>query len=131
MTEYLHKKHFTVDQAQRMLEGIAHLVGEIVDLKRQLDERGFDVYRHQYFGGTGPNGERFFPEELERLAEIVSGLDKKGILVKSLDDGLIDFPHIRSDGEEIYLCWKVGEDKILFWHRIPDGFAGRAPLSEL
>jgi|ERR1041385_867204 hypothetical protein len=131
MSEYLHTKHFTLEQAQMMLSGIAHLVEEIVKLKLKLDERGFDIYRHQYFGGSGPNGERVFPPELERLVEIAKNLDKKGILIKGLEEGLIDFPHIRSNGEEVYLCWKVGENNIEYWHRIPDGFGGRRPVEDL
>ncbi|HEV8538161.1 MAG TPA: DUF2203 domain-containing protein [Bacteroidota bacterium] len=131
MSSYLHKKHFTVDQAQRMLTGIAHLVEEIVTLKQKLDGRGFDVYRHQYFGGSGPNGDRFFPAELERLVKIAQNLHRKGVVVKSLDEGLIDFPHIRSNNQEVYLCWKVGENDIRFWHDVQDGFAGRKPIEEL
>jgi len=131
MTEYLHEKHFTVDQARRMLSGISHLVEELVVLKKKLDDRGYDIHRHQYFGGSGPNGERFFPPELDRLVEIAMNLEKKGIIVKGLDEGLIDFPHIRSNNEEVYLCWKLGEVTLGFWHAIADGFAGRKPLEEL
>jgi|ERR1051326_723917 hypothetical protein len=131
MPDYLHDKHFTLDQARRMLSGINLLVEEIVTLKKKLDERGFDIYRHEYFGGTGPNGERYFPPELERLVEIARTLHKKGIIIKGLDDGLIDFPHLRSNSEEVYLCWKLGEADIQFWHSIADGFAGRKPISEL
>jgi len=79
----------------------------------------------------GPNGSGTFPPEMEFLVEIVKGFDKKGIQVKGLDDGLIDFPHIRANGEEVYLCWKVGEDDILYWHRIADGYAGRRSIDEL
>lgn len=100
-------------------------------LKQLLDDRGFDAYRHEYFGGTGPNGQRQFPQELEELVEIVKNLRDKGILVKGLDEGLIDFPHLRSNGEEVYLCWMAGEPDIRSWHRIADGFAGRQPLDQL
>jgi hypothetical protein len=51
--------------------------------------------------------------------------------VKSVDDGLIDFPHLRSNDEEVYLCWKLGESDIQFWHNIADGFSGRKPLKDL
>ena len=129
--EYLHTKHFTLEQAQMMLSGIVHLVEEIITLKQKLDERGYDMYRHQYFGGSGPNGERVFPQELDKLVDIAKNLDKKGILLKDLDTGLIDFPHLRSNHEEVYLCWKVGETNIRFWHSIADGFAGRKPIEEL
>jgi len=114
-----------------MLTGISSLVQEIVSLKQKLDARGFDIYRHQYFGGSGPNGDRFFPPEVEKLVKIAQNLHRKGIIIKSMEDGLIDFPHIRSNNQEVYLCWKFGEDDIRFWHRIEDGFAGRKPIDEL
>ena len=129
--EYLHQNHFSLDHARRSLKDISILIEELVALKRKLDQRGYDIYRHQYFGGSGPNGEKVYPPEAERLVEIAREIDAKGILVKDLNRGLIDFPHIREDGEEIYLCWELGEGDIKFWHRIPDGFAGRKPIEEL
>ena len=33
--------------------------------------------------------------------------------------GLLDFP-ARIDGDEVYLCWKLGEDRIRFYHRQDD-----------
>jgi hypothetical protein len=131
MPDYLHDTHFTLERARNMLPEVAPLVEEMVSLKHILDEQGFDVYRHQYFGGSGPNGDRFFPEELERIVEIAKTIEERGVLIKGIDEGLIDFPHLRSNGEEVYLCWKVGESSIHFWHRIPDGFAGRRPIEEL
>ena len=131
MPQILHNKHFTQEQAKSILTGMIHIVEEVVELKKKLDKQGYDIYRHEYFGGRGPNGDRVFPRELERLIEIVRQLDSKGIQVKDLDKGLIDFPHIRSNGEEVYLCWKIGENDINFWHRIPEGFSGRKPISEL
>ena len=129
--EYLHQNHFSLDHARRSLKDISILIEELVALKRKLDQRGYDIYRHQYFGGSGPNGEKVYPPEAERLVEIAREIDAKGILVKDLNRGLIDFPHVRKDGEEVYLCWELGEANIKFWHRIPDGFAGRKPIEEL
>ena len=131
MPTNLHEKHFTLDQARRMLSGITHLVEEIVSLKRKLDHQGYDIYRHQYFGGSGPNGDRYFPVELQQLVKIAQKLSGKGVIIKSLDEGLIDFPHIRSNKREVYLCWKLGEEDIHFWHDIADGFAGRKSIDEL
>jgi hypothetical protein len=48
-------------------------------------------------------------------------------VVKDLDTGLLDFPAILND-EEVYLCWRLGEDRIRFYHGIHEGFAGRKPL---
>jgi hypothetical protein len=79
----------------------------------------------------GPNGDGHFPEEMETLVGIVGSLEQRGVVVKGIDQGLIDFPHLRSNGEEVYLCWKVGENDIEYWHRIPDGYAGRKSIREL
>lgn len=131
MGNYVHKKHFTLEEARKKLTSVHALASKLVELKRSLNAKGWDVNRHKYFGAMGPNGDGSFPPELETLVEIVKGLEKRGILVKGLDDGLIDFPHIRSNGEEVYLCWRVGEDDIEYWHHIPDGFAGRRSIDEL
>ena len=68
-------------------------------------------------------------EAAEHLVEIVNRIQETGVLVKDLDIGLVDFPSL-VDGEEIYLCWKLGEDHITFWHGIDEGFAGRKPIDE-
>jgi hypothetical protein len=131
MAAYHHAKHFTLNEARKELTVVHAVASRMVELKKTLDLLGWDVYRHRYFGGRGPNGDGSFPRDMEILVELVQSLDEKGIVVKGLDDGLIDFPHIRSDGEEVYLCWKLGEDDIQYWHRIPDGFAGRRSIHEL
>jgi hypothetical protein len=131
MTNYLHKKHFSLDEARKELTSVHAIAARLSELKRELDRKGWDVRRHRYFGGMGPNGDRAFPAEVETLVQMVKGLEDRGILVKGLEEGLIDFPHLRENREEVYLCWKVGENDILWWHRIPDGYAGRKPIEEL
>ena len=127
----VHNKHFSLSEAQSLIKKVKPLVVELVGLKEKLDQHGFDIYRHQYFGGSGPNGDRFFPQELEQLVRILKALDEMGILVKGIEQGLVDFPHVRSNGEEVYLCFKADENEIRFWHSLEGGFAGRKPLSEL
>ena len=128
---YVHKKHFTLAEARTMLAAVKPLAEELVTLKKKLDERGFDIYRHQYFGGTGPNGDRFFPAELERLVEVLKELEATGVLVKGIGEGLVDFPCVRSNGEEVYLCFKADEERIEYWHSLEGGFAGRQPIENL
>jgi hypothetical protein len=127
----LHKRHFTLNEANRLLEIIKPLVDKMTELKTVLDEQGYDIFRHQYFGGIGPNGTGEFPKEMEDLVEVVKKIASYGVLIKSIDNALFDFPYIRPNGEEIYLCWQKGEDQILFWHKIPDGFSGRKNIDEL
>ena len=49
------------------------------------------------------------------------------MLVKDLDIGLCDFPHMM-DGRVVYLCWKLGETEIRWWHEVNSGYSGRQPL---
>jgi hypothetical protein len=128
---FLHAKHFSLEEARLALAEVRPLVEELVALKRTLDARGYDIRTHGYFGGMGPNGERYFPGELERLVTVLQRLEALGVQVKGIDQGLIDFPHVRSKGEEVYLCFLAGESDIGYWHSIEAGFAGRRPIREL
>jgi hypothetical protein len=122
---------YSVEEAQTKLQEIMPRLEEMMRLKLECDRRGYDVYRHQYFGGMGPNGQKAFPNEMEELADLASELDDDGIQVKDLTIGLIDFPHRRKSGEIVLLCFKHGEDAITTWHTLEGGFAGRQPLSAL
>jgi hypothetical protein len=69
--------------------------------------------------------------EVEQLAEQVAAaveeLESLGAVVKDLDLGLLDFPGLR-DGEEVELCWQVGEDSVAHWHPLEAGYRGRKPI---
>ncbi len=61
------------------------------------------------------------------LYKAIEQLEATGVIIKSVDEGLLDFPSRRFD-EEVWLCWKVGENRIKFWHGKEEGFTGRKPL---
>ena len=125
-----YQKHFTVEEAQQILEKIRPQVEKIPLLKSELDRLSYDPYQKRYTLAT-PDGIKPYPRAMEELAQIVIGLHDRGIIIKGLDEGLIDFPHFRTNGEEVFLCWKSGEPALKFWHTLKDGFAGRKPLSEI
>jgi hypothetical protein len=127
----LYSKHYTLAQAQQTLTEIKPMIEELVGLKKLMDEKGYDVFKHQYFGGMGPNGMKAFPPQFERLVAIVKELGERQIEVKDLNKGLIDFPHVRNSGEEVYLCYLLGEPEIISWHTITGGFSGRQSLEVL
>jgi len=54
-------------------------------------------------------------------------LEKTGVVIKSIDQGLLDFPSKKFD-EDVWLCWKYGETEIKFWHDKDSGFTGRKPI---
>tara|TARA_B000000460_G_scaffold180892_1_gene129407 strand:+ start:125 stop:526 length:402 start_codon:yes stop_codon:yes gene_type:complete len=63
-----------------------------------------------------------------KFYESIEDLESTGVVLKGLDDGLLDFPAKRFD-DEIWLCWKDGETEIKFWHEKDSGFMGRKPIS--
>jgi hypothetical protein len=130
------ERYFTVEEANEALGEVRPLTEELVAHRRalvELQERQSALTTR--IAGNGGNVE---PSELqdvqERLDEEVAGIARcvariheLGALVKDLDDGLVDFPAER-EGEDVLLCWRLGEDQIAFWHGLDEGFSGRKPL---
>ena len=128
--------HFSIEEANDALDEVRPLTEELVGHRRalvKLQERQAAVTTR--IAGNGGNVE---PHELEdvqeRLDEEVAGIARcvariheVGALVKDLDAGLVDFPATR-EGEEILLCWRLGETEVGFWHGLDEGFSGRKPL---
>jgi hypothetical protein len=103
---------FARDDAERLLPRVIPYLEDLQRRKQAYDRRP-----------TAP-----LAQEIRGLVRAVAEM---GVLVKGLDDGLIDFPSVRR-GREIYLCWKLGEgERISWWHEVEAGFAGRRPISEL
>ncbi len=68
-------------------------------------------------------------QHVERLQKALEAIEESGAVLKDLDIGLLDFPTLL-EGEEVYLCWKLGERAIGFWHRTTEGFAGRKQIDQ-
>jgi len=65
--------------------------------------------------------------EAAAIAECADLINETGAQIKSLEEGLLDFPAKRG-GEDVLLCWKLGEDEIRYWHGVDEGFAARRPI---
>ncbi len=63
-----------------------------------------------------------------KFNQAIEDLENTGVVIKGIDEGLLDFPSKRFD-DEIWLCWKQGEKEIKFWHEKDIGFSGRKPIS--
>lgn len=66
---------------------------------------------------------------MERLEKEIQKLEDLGCVLKDMNTGLIDFPAVRL-GTRVWLCWKMGEDAVMFWHGLHEGFTGRKPVDE-
>jgi hypothetical protein len=128
-------KLFTLDEALALLPKVEPLLQEIQELGREIAEHEAQLQVDQT--KLMSNGHKP-PADTETLQNQVRTLNSRirnnvdaildmGIIVKDLTEGLIDFPSLLH-GREVYLCWKLGEDGIHWWHEIEAGFAGRQPL---
>lgn len=128
---------FTLTEAERTRREVEPVLLEAIDFRRkmgELDEKlGQIANRITMMGGLLVAYESTAKVRFERdhLADAIKTalerIEATGCLVKDLDVGLLDFPAMLDD-EEVYLCWRLGEDRIRFWHRQDEGFAGRKPL---
>jgi len=129
-------RYFTLAEANAALEELRPLAEQMVERRRELVDA--QARRAALGAQVGTNGGDLTPSdfadadnELERaassLARCVEQIQAAGVLVKDLDQGLLDFPSLR-EGEEVLLCWHVGEDEIRYWHGVEEGFAGRKPI---
>ena len=123
------KRYFTLEEANAcipelvdeisLLRAIRNLLAglhaEITPLLEVVSSNGGSKHTAALLRATSR-----FQEVLDRIAD-------RGCHLKGLDPGLVDFPHLR-DGREVYLCWRMGENQIRYWHEIEDGFDGRQPL---
>jgi hypothetical protein len=127
---YNYTKHFTLPEARTHLAHLASDIAELVRLKSQLDKLGFNLYTRKYKPGFNPDTRTEFPDEFLQLLEIIHSLGEEGLILKGIEEGLVDFPALRANGEEAFLCWKNGEEDIGFWHSLDGGFRGRRPIAE-
>jgi hypothetical protein len=67
---------------------------------------------------------------VRRMERAVRQIDAWGVTLRDIGSGLVDFPAL-ANGRPIWLCWKLGEDDLAFWHEYDAGIAGRKPLIEL
>ncbi len=122
-----------------MLPQIREWMREAVAMKSQYDEAERAVQtlsmRITMMGGIVVNRERA-AEDIgcrdtagQRLRAVLENFEQSGVLVKDLDKGLVDFPTLFR-GEEVYLCWKMDEASIQFWHGTHEGFAGRKAIDQ-
>ena len=125
-------KHFTVEQANATLPLVRRIVQDIVTQYRIWNEKLNEIDLVAASGRAADNevADRLAAEAQSLAREIESfrrELADLGIEMKDPGIGLIDFPSAMGS-RPIYLCWRLGESEVAFWHEIHAGYAGRQPL---
>jgi len=125
---------FTLTEAERTRRELEPILIEAMDCRRKMADLDENLSRLanriMLMGGLVVPYEKTAKLRLERdhLADAIKTalqrIEATGCVVKDLEAGLLDFPALINN-EEVYLCWRLGEDRIRFWHRQDEGFAGR------
>jgi hypothetical protein len=130
-------KIFSLRDAERLRIELEPVLIDAIEARRRLGEideqLGKLAERAQQSGGLLIAHDQAAKQRLEHdrlLGAVREALEKihaTGCVVKDLEVGLLDFPS-RINGEPVYLCWRLGEDRIRFYHAQDEGFAGRKPI---
>jgi hypothetical protein len=128
---------FTLTEAERTRRELEPFLIEAIGARKKLgaleEELAAVSTRILLMGGILVPYAKLAQKRMEHqsLAEVMkTNLEKilsTGCLIKDLDVGLLDFPSVIGN-EEVYLCWKLGEDRIRYYHRQNEGYAGRKPI---
>lgn len=123
--------YFSTVQANEILptvikkfEFVSAKKNELVKIEQQLQISLSDANNFEEYVTI----KRQLNTAVTKFYQALEDLENTGVVVKSIEEGLLDFPSKRFD-EEIWLCWKYGEKEIKFWHEKDSGFQGRKPIS--
>ena len=127
---------FTLEEANAALADLRPIVERMVQHRRDLTAA--QARQVELVTRIAGNGGDMVPSDLHDLAETIQReadaisdcaeqINQVGAQVKSLEEGLLDFPAKRGE-EDVLLCWKLGEDEIRFWHGTDEGFSARKRL---
>jgi hypothetical protein len=132
-------RRFTLAEAQSLIPSVDRLLREAVSLKPEYQQAESAIQsmarRISVMGGTMVDRGQAIDARNRRdavaakLRGLIEQVQEFGCVVKDLDEGLIDFPTLFR-GEEVYLCWRLGETAIEFWHGVDEGFRGRKAIDQ-
>ncbi|HEU5228283.1 MAG TPA: DUF2203 domain-containing protein [Ktedonobacteraceae bacterium] len=127
--------YFTREEAEALLPSISVVLRKIQEGRGTI--RALEAQLEELQRLSMGNGHHLYERTLKLQKEIIAQVQAlRGLLeevqafgceLKDPDTGLIDFLSVRN-GEEVYLCWRLGEERISYWHYLHTGFAGRQPL---
>ena len=138
-TNPLMSKRFTLAEAESLIPSVDRLLRQAVELKSGYANaaRKIDSFQERIALMGGVIVDRGKVQEARdrrddaaaSLRSLIEQVQELGCVIKDLDIGLVDFP-TTFRGREVYLCWKLGEPSIAYWHGVDEGFAGRKAIDQ-
>ena len=129
-------KLYTVQEANRTLPLVRRIVDDIVRsyARWQAAVREFEIVAAGVRADHPDARAIELQTEAQRLAAEIAGfvreLEQLGVQFKGYDLGLVDFPSLMGN-RTVYLCWRLGEPDVQYWHELDGGYAGRQPIEPL
>lgn len=123
--------YFTIATANEKLPIIVDKFKNIIQLKNEIVK-----IEHELSSSMAPTStfeqyviiKQKLNSVVTKFYQAIEDLENTGVVIKGIEEGLLDFPSKRFDNE-VWLCWKEGEKEIKFWHEKDVGFSGRKPIS--
>jgi len=143
MAERADKRYFSVEEANRMIPTLEAAFARMIQINTQirsiyqrLAETGY-APSHEDFEVAPQGASREVMSDLASLRALIDALKDQiatlhgaGCVVKDIEQGLVDW-YARAGGRDVFLCWKLGEKQVQYWHELEAGYPGRRPISEL
>ncbi len=123
--------YFTIEEANALLPTIQPLLEEILVRRTNIVESRETIKDLVESGQSdiGGSAASALVQDFIKIERLSSKIRAHGCLLKDLNKGLIDFLSVQ-DGREVYLCWRIGEPDVAFYHELHTGFAGRQKLNQ-
>jgi hypothetical protein len=120
------ERRFTVDEANARLPDLREALARMREARQVILRSAERVQAAVARNGGGREGKEY-SDAMSLLRDEVERISKDGIILRDVETGLVDFPSER-DGRLVYLCWRLGEEQVAFWHDVDTGFPGRRSL---
>ena len=122
--------YFTINAANEALPDVIQKYNYVLECKNEIMKT-----EQQLSSSLSPsnNFEQYVTikqklnSTVTKFYQAIEDLENTGVVIRGIEDGLLDFPSKRFD-DEVWLCWKKGETEIKFWHEKDVGFSGRKPI---
>jgi hypothetical protein len=125
---YRFQKHYRREEAEALLPQIRQWLQRLNELRREVERSEKRITSMMQPGhDVGGDLVNRWIRTLAEMQELLGEFQRREILIKDLDRGLLDFPAIIG-GREVFLCWEKDEDAVEFWHDLDTGFSGRERL---
>jgi hypothetical protein len=123
---------YTLDEARVLLPQIRGTLLQLAIERRRADASHDELHRRLRHEANGDPADQArleaTTEELRaRVRDLLDHLESLGVVIRDLDAGLVDIPTVR-DGEPAWLCWRLADPELGYWHTTREGFSTRRPL---